>query len=130
MRTVLILSICIAIAFAQNPTILPGTVTHGIGCEHASLSLKCPPGQHLNVFDANYGRTDKTTCFMADVSSITNCFSNQTQYFQDLCNGQNACNHIAENSEFGDPCVGTYKYLGIIVSNIRNSKLLFEILIF
>ncbi len=130
MKTVLILSICIAIAFAQNSTILPGTVTHGIACENANLSLKCPPGQHLKVFNANYGRTDNTTCFKTAVSSLTNCFSNVTLYFQSLCNGKNACNQIAENYIFGDSCAGTYKYLGIIVSNIRNSKLLFEILIF
>ena len=119
MKAVLILFICIAIVHAQDSTVAPGTVTNEIVCEHSQLSLECPEGQNLNIFDVNYGRTDTTTCFMAGVSSITNCFSNQTQYFQDLCNGQNSCYEDAENSVFGDPCFGTYKYLGILLKIIH-----------
>lgn len=29
------------------------------------------------------------------------------------CNGKNSCTIRASNSVFGDPCVGTYKYLEV-----------------
>jgi hypothetical protein len=121
MQAVLILCICIAIANAQNAVndVNAGAKNHGIACEHFYLKLQCPPGQHLNIFEANYGRTDNTTCPHASIST-TDCHSNKslienqtvTEYFQNLCNGQSSCSALAENANYGDPCVGTYKYLG------------------
>jgi len=93
---------------------------HGIACEHENILLKCDEGLKINVVGANYGRTDGTTCPHASNKgsmSNTKCISNQISAFNSLCNGKNSCNVPVENSKFGDPCHGTYKYTGIFLNN-------------
>uniref|UniRef100_A0A3Q2W8J2 L-rhamnose-binding lectin CSL3-like n=1 Tax=Haplochromis burtoni TaxID=8153 RepID=A0A3Q2W8J2_HAPBU len=69
--------------------------------------------QNLIIHGANYGRRDKTTCSAGRPAS-------QLQVVQ--CSSQTSTNVVAEryrlavfvyNSVFGDPCVGTYKYLEV-----------------
>ena len=41
----------------------------------------------------------------------TNCFSNQTTYFENKCNNKKTCTVLISNSIFTDPCKTTIKYL-------------------
>uniref|UniRef100_A0A8D0CRE0 SUEL-type lectin domain-containing protein n=1 Tax=Sander lucioperca TaxID=283035 RepID=A0A8D0CRE0_SANLU len=72
-------------------------------------------GRVMSVNGADYGRSDQTTCiYQRPPNEIQNidCSSPTTQV-ADSCNGQNSCTIAASNSVFGDPCVGTYKYLKV-----------------
>ncbi len=89
--------------------------TRGIACEGQNLNLQCSQSQKLNIVSANFGRTDSTMC---GLNLNTNCKSDQTAYFQKLCNNNNSCNAIASSGVFGDPCGGTIKYLGKVNSFI------------
>lgn len=77
--------------------------------------LKCPTNKNLNIINASYGRTDQITCPALPIyTKNTNCVSNQTQFLIKQCNNKNSC--LVPNSSliFGDPCIDTFKYLGII----------------
>ncbi|KAL3975121.1 hypothetical protein ACER0C_023747 [Sarotherodon galilaeus] len=74
-------------------TLDPGT------CKSLDITFACFPadeGEVSVVYWADYGRRDTTTCSQ-NVS----------------CNGKSSCTIEASNTEFGDPCPGTYKYLEV-----------------
>uniref|UniRef100_A0A672ZM26 SUEL-type lectin domain-containing protein n=1 Tax=Sphaeramia orbicularis TaxID=375764 RepID=A0A672ZM26_9TELE len=80
-----------------------------------SVRLTGGSGQVIFVYGAHYGRRDQTTCSRHQrTSAIQNvaCSIPVTQVAQ-RCNGQNSCTVKANNSVFGDPCAGTYKYLEV-----------------
>ncbi|KAF7649929.1 hypothetical protein LDENG_00133920 [Lucifuga dentata] len=89
--------------------------TRVIACEHSLTYLKCDEGLVIFVLGADYGRRDKTTCiYERPDNQITNIYcSNPTSKVADSCNGKNSCIIKASNSVFGDPCIGTYKYLEV-----------------
>jgi len=65
------------------------------------------------IVSANYGRTDKNTCPHTSIKT-TNCSASSSLWkVINLCGNRGACNLEAENSVFGDPCVGTFKYLNV-----------------
>jgi len=41
----------------------------------------------------------------------TNCFSDQTAYFENKCNNKKTCTVLISSSIFKDPCKTTIKYL-------------------
>lgn len=86
-----------------------------IACEHTSAALSCLADQTISVVSAVYGRTDRTTCPNSAMSN-TNCRTGAaaTSLVEKLCTGQNACSVSASNGIFGDPCVGTFKYLQVV----------------
>uniref|UniRef100_A0A4W6G8M4 SUEL-type lectin domain-containing protein n=1 Tax=Lates calcarifer TaxID=8187 RepID=A0A4W6G8M4_LATCA len=88
---------------------------HTITCEHSVAHLYCDEGQVIFVYGADYGRRDHTTCsYKRPASQIENVYcSNPTSKVAESCNGRNICSISASNSVFGDPCVGTYKYLEV-----------------
>ncbi|KAM9751951.1 rhamnose-binding lectin-like [Menidia menidia] len=88
---------------------------HQVICEHSLAYLHCDEGQIISVYGADYGRRDQTTCaFGRPASQIQNTVcSNPTLKVGESCNGKNSCIINASNSVFGDPCVGTYKYLEV-----------------
>ncbi|XP_054593301.1 L-rhamnose-binding lectin SML [Nothobranchius furzeri] len=93
-------------------------IDHLIVCEDSMAELKCPQDQGIHVYYAVYGRHDTTTCsFGRPPSQLQNvtCFS-FTKLITKNCNGKYNCRITASNSEFGDPCVGTYKYLDVAYS--------------
>ena len=75
----------------------------------------------MRIIFANYGRTDSTTCTpgqtgsQAPENSINNlnCIHEVTSILQSKCDNKKSCTFHASNDAFTDPCVGTYKYLGI-----------------
>ncbi|CAM4325332.1 unnamed protein product [Leuciscus chuanchicus] len=89
----------------------------GVICEGKAGVLSCSFGT-IRVITANYGRTDRTTCVRGKpYSQISNtrCRVTATNTVSNRCNRKKTCVVPASNSLFGDPCVGTYKYLDIVV---------------
>ncbi|XP_048766148.2 D-galactoside-specific lectin-like isoform X2 [Ostrea edulis] len=82
-------------------------------CENHNAYLRCPPSHTIRILSANYGRTERYICparsrWMRDF----NCHSSNSQVkVMSRCDSHTECFLEAKNSVFGDPCVGTYKYL-------------------
>ncbi|XP_037540451.1 L-rhamnose-binding lectin SML-like, partial [Nematolebias whitei] len=88
---------------------------HRITCEHSLARLQCAEGLVISVYGADYGRRDKTTCVFGHPDSQlqnTVC-SSPTSKVAESCQGKNSCVIQASNSEFQDPCYGTFKYLEV-----------------
>ncbi|XP_065053082.1 uncharacterized protein LOC135682221 isoform X2 [Rhopilema esculentum] len=89
-------------------------------CEHRHATLRCSNGQVLEILGAKYGRTDRTTCRNPAIRT-TNCgAASSMQKVVTMCGGKQVCRIQASNGVFGDPCVGTYKYLRINYRCIKN----------
>ncbi|XP_049436889.1 uncharacterized protein LOC125891562 [Epinephelus fuscoguttatus] len=88
---------------------------HLVTCEHSFANLHCDAGQVISVYGTDYGRHDQTTCtYKRPASQIQNSDCSQpTSIVSDNCDGKNSCSIKASNSVFGDPCVGTFKYLEV-----------------
>ncbi|XP_039979269.1 L-rhamnose-binding lectin SML-like [Xiphias gladius] len=86
-----------------------------VTCEHSVAHLYCDDGQVIFVYGADYGRRDQTTCsYRRPVSQTENVYcSDPTSKVANSCNGKNSCTIRVSNSVFGDPCVGTHKYLEV-----------------
>ncbi|KAK3094048.1 hypothetical protein FSP39_023444 [Pinctada imbricata] len=83
-------------------------------CEHNSNSITCPAGHLIQIASASYGRTSKGTCWNI-LNRDTNCKSSTSlNIVKSICDGNNACSLEATNRVYGDPCVGTYKYLTVV----------------
>ncbi|KAK1897960.1 L-rhamnose-binding lectin SML [Dissostichus eleginoides] len=84
-------------------------------CEGSLAHLQCDEGTIIYIYGANYGRHDHTTCsYNRPTSQLQriDC-SDHSRKVANICNGKNSCTISATNSEFGDPCDGTYKYLEV-----------------
>ncbi|XP_055003839.1 uncharacterized protein LOC110169983 [Boleophthalmus pectinirostris] len=91
-------------------------VSSSVVCEHYNTRLQCGQGQVIHVLSAYYGRTDHSTCSegrpqsqLQNIQCKLSVISNVAQ----MCNDKSSCSVGASNSVFGDPCVGTYKYLDV-----------------
>jgi C-type mannose receptor len=87
-------------------------------CEHEHLYIRCHDDGILNVYHADYGRTDNTTCpAAAGLIQNTDCRGSVVVgQVRSACDDQHECYLEANNAVFGDPCVGTYKYLMVSYS--------------
>ena len=93
-------------------------------------------GQYIKIVSANYGRTDANICNGSPYCKSSQeefkkkCYSDQFEYFYAKCTGKNMCSAIASNSVFGDPCVGTFKYLDVQYQcgnfNLKLNRILFQ----
>ena len=82
-------------------------------CEGDSHVLTCGIFK-INILSANYGRlTGAQVCGWGPIKT-TYCKANGAlAKVQAHCQGRSHCTLRATNSEFGDPCYGTYKYLEV-----------------
>uniref|UniRef100_A0A3B4TVW1 SUEL-type lectin domain-containing protein n=1 Tax=Seriola dumerili TaxID=41447 RepID=A0A3B4TVW1_SERDU len=99
-----------------NYTCFPATFSFNFSTFHRLVLLFfADEGQVIFVYGADYGRRDRTTCsYQRPTSQIQYVLcSNPTSKVAEICNGKNSCTIRASNSVFGDPCVGTYKYLEV-----------------
>ncbi|XP_035501404.1 L-rhamnose-binding lectin CSL3 [Scophthalmus maximus] len=95
-----------------------------VTCERTLAELKCDDGQQLIIHGATYGRGDNTTCSSGRSASElgnVNCSSEVTDKVAERCNGKSSCIIEGFNLMFGDPCVGTYKYLDVSYTCISRS---------
>uniref|UniRef100_A0A3Q2CK04 L-rhamnose-binding lectin CSL3-like n=2 Tax=Cyprinodon variegatus TaxID=28743 RepID=A0A3Q2CK04_CYPVA len=86
-----------------------------LACEGRVAKLRCGKGEVISVSGATYGRRDQKTCSIRRPEGQlknTQC-SMSSDKVAKSCNGRRWCNFKASNSVFGDPCVGTYKYLEV-----------------
>ncbi|XP_023248720.1 rhamnose-binding lectin-like [Seriola lalandi dorsalis] len=88
---------------------------HTVVCESSLAILQCDEGQVIFVYSADYGRRDRTTCsYQRPAPQVQNVLcSSPTNKVAESCNRKSSCSVKASNSVFGDPCVGTYKYLEV-----------------
>lgn len=89
----------------------PSTSTSALACEGNRASMSCPSGQTVSVISASYGRHDAHTCPHANVPNQNCHASNSLERVKRQCDGRRSCSPQASAGVFGDPCVGTYKYL-------------------
>ncbi|XP_072178337.1 L-rhamnose-binding lectin CSL3-like [Diadema setosum] len=83
-------------------------------CEHSTLNLSCPSGQTIIIGDALYGRTTGASVCPSSSIRTENCRASSSLFrVKNSCEGRNSCSVAATNGVFGDPCVGTYKYLEV-----------------
>lgn len=92
----------------QNPR-NPNTII----CEHDSATISCER-QTIFIKSASYGRsTGPETCPHPQIKTTDCDAATSLRVVSDACNGKPTCTLTASNSVFGDPCVGTYKYLEV-----------------
>ena len=79
-------------------------------CEHKQMTIDCG-GLDINILSASYGRTQQDVCGRG---GSTNCHADSSMSVaRNECQGQTRCTLYAKNEAFGDPCVGTFKYLTV-----------------
>ena len=89
-----------------------------VACEEEYVSPECVSGKIIRVLEANYGRTDRTTCgdenTLTSSSTNTSCISTTTlRIVKQECNGKQTCSVRATNDAFGDTCSYNLKYLNV-----------------
>jgi len=89
-----------------------------IKCEHSGpMRLDCSPW-FIYVISASYGRSSSSRC---GGGGNTNCHAGSSmRVVENECEGQHRCTVHVTNSAFGDPCVGTQKYLEVDYKCLRN----------
>ncbi|XP_054752585.2 L-rhamnose-binding lectin CSL3-like [Lytechinus pictus] len=93
----------------------------GRACEGGTLSLECPNGFLIRINHANYGRTAGAGICPHSHIQTTSCFAGSSLSIVNTnCDGRSSCSVSATNGVFGDPCVGTYKYLEVDYSCHRD----------
>ncbi|XP_072178781.1 L-rhamnose-binding lectin CSL3-like [Diadema setosum] len=91
-----------------------GELQYEMVCEHRTISLSCPAGEQVYTMSASYGRRSNRLCTTGPIQT-TNCHSGSSlSRVSSSCDRQSSCNVTASNSVFGDPCVGTFKYLEVV----------------
>ncbi|KAI3357864.1 hypothetical protein L3Q82_016256 [Scortum barcoo] len=101
---------------SQSPGFMRALLDTHILCTLLALELLLSDdNQVIQVYGADYGRRDGTTCtYQRPSTNFQNIdCSNPTSKVAESCNGKNSCIIRASNAVFGDPCVGTYKYLEV-----------------
>uniref|UniRef100_A0A8C7LXP4 Rhamnose binding lectin STL2 n=1 Tax=Oncorhynchus mykiss TaxID=8022 RepID=A0A8C7LXP4_ONCMY len=108
---------CVGIYKYLETTYTCSPATRSITCEGSDAQLECDEGT-IQIHSANYGRRDQLVCSFnrpANQLANTNCLSQSTTASKvaKRCNGKSQCDVPVSNSLYGDPCVGTYKYLDV-----------------
>ena len=92
----------------------------GFICEMKTNTISCSQtlGTTLHIVHANYGRTSAERCQhpygMESLHNNTSCIANSSlSVVQGLCEDKISCTLTADNSLFGEPCYGVYKYLEV-----------------
>ncbi|XP_065141478.2 uncharacterized protein [Paramisgurnus dabryanus] len=96
-----------------------------IACDSDTANLHCDQG-HIKVLSANYGRTNSATCSSGknEISNIQCTQDSSLSVLASRCDGRKYCSIPASNTVFGDPCVGTYKYLNVSYICIPSSAII------
>ena len=97
-------------------------------CEGRSQLISCPAPKKIDITSANYGRLTGPHLCPGPVKT-TNCgAAGSIDIVRNKCQGKQSCFLQATNGQFGDPCVGTKKYLEVIMGQIfyQNKLVLFR----
>ncbi|XP_047136950.1 L-rhamnose-binding lectin CSL3 [Hydra vulgaris] len=83
-------------------------------CENSDLKIDCNGHGTIEIVSANYGRTLSGVCPGAqDTNKNCNNQKISVEIVNKSCATKTSCVVHASNGVFGDPCVGTYKYLEV-----------------
>ncbi|XP_072030643.1 adhesion G-protein coupled receptor G6-like [Amphiura filiformis] len=82
-------------------------------CEHSTFHLACDSDESISITSALYGRQINGSRCSGPIITTSCAANNSFDVVSQRCNGSRTCNVSASNEVFGDPCVGTYKYLDI-----------------
>ena len=84
-------------------------------CEGSSREISCRAPEKINILSANYGRLSGGHNCPGPVKT-TNCgAAGSLGKVRSKCQGKQNCALQATNGQFGDPCVGTKKYLEVVM---------------
>lgn len=86
-----------------------------IVCERESMNIKCGPNESIRIKRVRYGRKSKTICPNKADYNLT-CSSDRRaalRIARKACQNKQSCTLLANNSVFGDPCKGTFKYMTV-----------------
>ncbi|XP_052819730.1 L-rhamnose-binding lectin ELEL-1-like [Mya arenaria] len=110
--------------FAVCAVLAVSSVSGGaILCERSKGYIHCPPGQRIAVHYAYYGRTHDRSICPHPATSNQNCrASGSFNKIKNACHNKQVCYLAANNGVFGDPCVGTYKYIDVNFSCVQAYK--------
>ncbi len=79
-------------------------------CEHQAMLINCG-SKAIEILSASYGRHQQGVC---GNGGTMNCHAGTSmKVARKECQGLKRCVLYATNSEFGDPCHGTFKYLEV-----------------
>nr|XP_029527046.1 L-rhamnose-binding lectin CSL3 isoform X1 [Oncorhynchus nerka]XP_029527056.1 L-rhamnose-binding lectin CSL3 isoform X1 [Oncorhynchus nerka] len=110
-------------------TLIDGAIS--ITCEGSDALLQCDGGK-IHIKSANYGRRQHDICSIGrpdNQLTDTNCLSqSSTSKMAERCGGKSECIVPASNFVFGDPCVGTYKYLDTKYSCVQQQETISSII--
>ncbi len=82
-------------------------------CERDGLlNISCPSGNLITVLSAFYGRRSRNVCPRENHQRFCEA-ENADANIRELCEGYPACSIPSVNSFFGDPCIGTTKYVEV-----------------
>lgn len=91
-------------------TCVPKTVQQSV-CEHTTMEINCGDCKVIKIQSNFYGRNTTSICGGYTVPSSGCSASNAYYKAAAACDGRSQCTIQASNSVFGDPCLGTYKYM-------------------
>ena len=82
-------------------------------CEGGTVSITCEVGT-IEILDADYGRAHGPDVCPHAATADQACHSvDSVDIVRAECEGKEACEIVASNGIFGDPCGGTHKYLTV-----------------
>ncbi|XP_044173274.1 latrophilin Cirl-like isoform X1 [Acropora muricata] len=97
----------------DKPRIKPHNLSSFTICEGRAAKLICKAGRKMKIVQARYGRSNKRTCKGGPIRT-TKCKATKSLVIvRKYCQRKASCVLRANNSVFGDPCYGTYKYLTV-----------------
>ncbi|XP_047136872.1 uncharacterized protein LOC100202129 isoform X2 [Hydra vulgaris] len=83
-------------------------------CEWNDLLIDCSGKGVIEIVSANYGRTMSSICpGVNDLNLKCDNKQKSLDIVQSSCSNKSSCIVKASNTVFGDPCIGTYKYLEV-----------------
>lgn len=97
----------------DKPSIKPGNLSSITICESKAAKVACKAGQKMKIVQARYGRSNKRTCKGGPIRTTKCKATKSLAIVRKYCHEKASCVLRANNSVFGDPCVGTYKYLTV-----------------
>ncbi|XP_068196010.1 L-rhamnose-binding lectin CSL3-like [Antennarius striatus] len=77
-------------------------------CEDSVARLDCGPNGAIYIYDAQYGRTDQSTCRIKDP---VRCMDDVTHRLQERCALLQTCDVPVKSATFGSFCKGPGNYL-------------------
>ncbi|XP_019867748.2 L-rhamnose-binding lectin CSL3 [Aethina tumida] len=88
------------------------TIFTKTSCEGEVLYIDCSH-KIIDVVDAQYGRTNSEQCAYGPIKTTSCSATNTKSVVKNVCTGRKNCAVGSSNGNFGDPCLGTYKYLTV-----------------